>query len=126
MSKVKYTVLTNFAHFKAGQVIELDKVCPSAAQPHVKLHVEIEGSKDSVEVDSEALSVLGELYTIVTGDKAGKKQAKTLKEGVEKAIESFKLNYDELSSKLSESEAKVTELEATKAPTEESIPGEAE
>jgi hypothetical protein len=40
MAKVKYVVTSKFAHFKVGQVIELDEVCPAGAHAHVKRHVE--------------------------------------------------------------------------------------
>lgn len=38
--KAKYIVVSKFAQFKVGEVIELAVPCPSAADCHVKLHVE--------------------------------------------------------------------------------------
>ena len=90
MSKVKYVVVSKFAHFKVGQVVELDEECPSAAQAHVKRHVELEASEDNSVVDSEALAALGELYTIHTGDKAGKKGVKTLLAAIIKSTDELK------------------------------------
>ncbi|AUR85533.1 hypothetical protein NVP1076O_28 [Vibrio phage 1.076.O._10N.286.51.B7] len=43
--KAKYVVVSKFAHFKAGEVIELAVPCPSAAHAHVKLYVEPEKPK---------------------------------------------------------------------------------
>ena len=89
MSKVKYVVVSKFAHFKVGQVIELDEVCPSAAQAHVKRHVELEETDNSV-VDSEALAALGELYTIHTGEAAGRKGVKTLLAAIIKSVDELR------------------------------------
>ena len=38
--KAKYLVITKFAHFKVGEVLELSVPCPSAAQAHVKPYTE--------------------------------------------------------------------------------------
>lgn len=82
----KYVVTSKFAHFKVGQVVELSVPCPSAAQAHVRLHVK---DKEAPLDDNEALDLLKELYVTTTGDKAGKKQAKTLKDGIQKAFEAL-------------------------------------
>lgn len=74
----KYTVITKFAHFKVGQVVELSVPCPSAAEAHVKLHVEAEEAKDDKVEDSAAVAALKEIYTLATGNKPGRKGAETL------------------------------------------------
>ncbi len=86
----KYVVTSKFAHFKVGQVIELDDSVPSAAQAHVKRHIESEDDNDNSASDSEALTALGELYTLHTGDKAGKKGVKTLLAAIVKAVDELK------------------------------------
>ena len=43
--KAKYVVVSKFAHFKVGEVVELAVPCPSAAHAHVKLYVEPEKPK---------------------------------------------------------------------------------
>lgn len=101
----KYVVISKFAKFKVGQVVELSVPCPSAAHAHVKLHVEQEVEVDSSE--GEAMTALGELYTLHTGDKAGKKGVKTLKEAIIKSIDEIqKSEYieDEVKEKQPEAE----------------------
>lgn len=45
-TKAKYVVVTKFAHFSVGEVLELTVPCPSAAEAHVKLYVEPKVDKE--------------------------------------------------------------------------------
>ncbi len=113
MSKLKtskYVVTSKFAHFKVGQVIELDDSVPSAAQAHVKRHIEPEDDNDNSASDSEALTALGELYTLHTGDKAGKKGVKTLKEAIIKSMDTYKEHSDGQRETINGLEDQVAEL----------------
>lgn len=84
--KIKYVVLTKFANFKVGEVIELDKECPAAAQAHVRVFVE--GENDSKEKkNQEAMDALKNIFAFVVGKPAGKTGAKKMEEAILKALE---------------------------------------
>ena len=76
----KYVVVSKFAGFKVGQVLDLAVPCPSAAHAHVKPYKEPEGEVDTKAEDSDAVAALKQVYELATGKKAGKKGAKKLGE----------------------------------------------